>query len=294
MTDKPKVAWIGLGKMGEHMAGHLLSAGFPVTVYNRTVEKAAPLVEKGATAADSIAAAADGADVIISMISDDNALRAVASTTDGVLSAAAPGSIYIDMSTVSPEASAEIASNADKAGVAYLRAPVNGTVVQAESGALIILVSGPRATFDTCTPVFEAMGSKLFYFGDAEQARSMKLAINMMVGITASMFSEAVVFAKAAGLDWDQAIDVIGQSAVGSPYTNFRGPALKAMDFTPTFSTKQIAKDFDLALATAETTGAPMPLTSLVRQFWSDMIDTGKGDLDFLSYAQHLDEQRSK
>lgn len=293
MTDKPTIAWIGLGKMGEHMAGHLLAAGYPVTVYNRTAEKAAPLAEKGATVAKSVAAAAAGADIIISMISDDNALRAVASPKDGVLSTAASGATYIDMSTVSPATSAEIAADAEKAGVSYLRAPVNGTVLQAESAALVILVSGPEAAFEACKPVFESIGAKLFYFGDGEQARSMKLAINMMVGITASMFSEAVIFAKAAGLDPDQAIDVIGESAIGSPYTKFRAPALKAMDFTPTFSTKQIAKDFDLALTTAKENGAPTPLTSMVRQFWSDMIETGKGDLDFLSYAQHLDEQRS-
>ena len=292
MANQTKIGWIGLGKMGSLMAARLVAAEYPVAVYNRTASKTEPLTAAGATAADSVTALAKGSEIIVSLTSDDAALRDVALGDAGVLANAAKGSIFIDMSTVSPAVSTEVAVAAAAAEIEFLRAPVNGSVMQAENGILIILASGPKSTFDACMPVFEILGGKIFHLGAAEEARYMKLAINMMLGITSSMFGEAVIFGKAAGLDLDQMIDIIGESAAGSPYCQFRGPALKRWDFTPTFTTTQMAKDFDLVLGAASANGAPTPLTEMVRGFWSEMIAGGKAEMDFLSYAQHLDEQR--
>lgn len=289
MADQPQIGWIGLGKMGGPMVANLLQNGFQVSVYNRTPGRTDDLVEKGATTADQISDLG-GNDIVVSMISDDAALREVALGENGILAHMSSSSIYVDMSTVSSEASAEIAEAAVTHGIGYVRAPVNGTVIQAVSAALVILGSGPENSFEACRGFFEAVGAKIYYLGDGEQARALKLAVNMMVGITAAMWSEAMIFGKAADLDWEQMIDIIGETAVGSPYTKFRAPALKAWDFTPTFTTRQIAKDLDLALATANSTGAPTPITAQVRQFYQEMIDGDKADLDFLSCAQQLNE----
>lgn len=291
MVDQPQVGWIGLGKMGVPMVSNLLAAELPVTVYNRTPGHAAGLVANGATQAKTVSQLGRTCEIVVSMIADDGALRAIALGDDGILSHLADGAIYVDMSTVSPAASAEVAKAAASRHIAYVRAPVNGTVIQAEAATLVVLCSGPEDASKACRTMFEVLGSKIHYLGDGEQARAFKLAVNMMVGITAAMWSEAMIFGKAAGLDWEQMIDIIGETAVGSPYTQFRAPALKSWDFTPTFTTRQIAKDLDLALAAANSTGAPTPITSQVRQFYQEMIDDNKGDLDFLSYAKHLDEQ---
>ena len=179
-----KIGWIGLGKMGEPMAKKIVQAGYSLTVYNRSAGKADELKSEGAFVANDIKSVAENSDFIISMISDDAALNTVAMGPDGVLQNAKPGSTFIDMSTVSPVASAAIAETAAAARISYLRAPVNGTVMQAEASTLVILISGPKESFDACEEIFRKMGDKIFYTGPDEQARYLKLCINMMVGIS--------------------------------------------------------------------------------------------------------------
>ena len=284
------VGWIGLGKMGAPMAGNLVKAGVPLSVHNRTRKRTHDLEGAGAAIADSVAALAGSTDVVISMVSDDHALEAVSLGPDGAFAAMAPGAIFIDMSTVSPTASARIAEAAEAKGIAYLRAPVSGSVALAETATLTILVSGPRDAYDQCVALFEAMGAKNYHVGTGEQARVLKLSLNMMVGITAAMMGEALAFGEGGGLDWEQMLEVIGNSAVASPLVGYKVGPLKARDFTPAFTASQMAKDFDLALAAAKDTNVPMPITALVRQFWTTMDATGKGELDFFAYVTLLEE----
>jgi len=288
--ENSKIGFIGLGKMGHPMALNLIKAGHTVAVYNRSKDKTEEHVDAGGSAADSVAELAANSDIVITMISDDNALTQIALGNDGIIANLAEGGIYIDMSTVSPVASLNVDEAASSKNIAYLRSPVNGSVVQAAGGVLVILSSGPRDTFDFIQPLFKVMGDRIFYLGAEEQARYLKLAINTMIGISSSMMGEALAFGEAGGLDWDTMIDVIASSAVGSPVINYKIDTLKNRDFTPAFTAVQMAKDFDLALDTAKVNHVPMPITSTVRQHWSAMIGTGRGEQDFFAYVDMLEE----
>ena len=281
MADKLKIGWIGLGKMGAPMSKNLIKAGYSLIVYDLSRERMDELAAQSARVADSPRDLASGSDVIISMITDDPALEDVTVGPEGAFRGAGPGSIYIDMSTVSAVMSERISRAAEDRGIQYLRAPVSGSTIYAEEAKLTVLVSGPRESYDKCLEIFRVMSQKAFHVGAGEEARYLKLLINMMVGITAAMTAEALTFGKRGGMDWEQMIDIINSSVVGSPLIDFKVQQLKERDFTPAFTTAQMGKDFDLALDTGMAVNTPMPLTSMVRQFISAMKARGTGDLDY-------------
>lgn len=290
MTTDTKIGWIGAGKMGAPMALNLLAAGYAVGVYNRTRAKTEALADAGATVADSLAGLAANSDVVISMINDDAALEAVATAPGGVLENAKPGTIYVDMSTVSPAASARVAAAFADSGMAYVRAPVSGSTHFAQRAQLVVLASGPEDAFAACLPLFDIMGKKTVYLGGGEEARYQKLVLNMMVGITAAMVGEALTLGSSGKLDWPTMIDVIGNSPLASPLLAYKSQMLKDRDFSAAFSVDQMAKDFDIILATANATGAPAPITALVRQFWGVMKAQGKGGQDMFAYVAQMEE----
>jgi 3-hydroxyisobutyrate dehydrogenase len=290
MGKKPKLGWIGLGKMGNPMSAHLLKAGYPLAVYDIVPQAMSALTAQGATPADSAADLADQADIVISMIPDDPALETVAAGPRGILQSAKPGLIYIDMSTVSPAISARIGQIAEEKSVRHLRSTVSGSTESAISASLTILVSGPEDTFVHCRPIFEKLGQKIFHVGPQEQARTLKLVVNMMVGITSAMTAEALIFGKRGGLDWDQMIDIINNSVVASPLVGFKAQMLKERNFAPAFTAAQMTKDFDLALSTGCKMDVPMPLTALVRQLYGAMKATGKGELDYFGLLAQMQE----
>jgi 3-hydroxyisobutyrate dehydrogenase-like beta-hydroxyacid dehydrogenase len=284
------IGWIGLGKMGLPMALKLADQKYNLSVFNRTKSKTLDLVAAGAQAEDNVVNVAESSDIIITMVSDDIALERVALNSDGVMANAKPNSTYIDMSTVSPGLSEKISVAAADKNINYLRAPVNGTVMQAETSTLVILVSGPEEEFEKQKDIFETMGNKIFYTGEEEQARYLKLSINMMVGVSSIMMAEALALGKAGGLDWDLMIDIIKNSAVGSPVVNYKETMLKDRDFTPAFSAKQMAKDFDLILEAGRLGNVPLSIAAQTRQNWSSMIATGRGENDFFGYIELLEE----
>jgi len=290
MGQKQKIGWIGLGKMGVPMSSNLIKAGYSVTVYNRTKEKGKELADQGAQVADSAKALAEGQDVVISMIADDSALEAVSYGPDGAFGGAKPGTIYIDMSTVSPVSSARVAEAAEKKGIKYLRAPVSGSTALATAGTLTIFASGPKDAYDQCVDIFEVMGQKSFHVGNGENARYLKLVLNMMVGLTSAMVAEALTFGEAGGMDWEQMIEIVNNSVVASPLVGYKAQALKDRNFAPAFRVAQMAKDFDIALDTGKANNVPMPMTSIIRQFYGTMIATGKGDLDFFALVTLMEE----
>ena len=290
MADKQRIGWIGLGKMGVPMSKNLVKKGYSVTVYNRTKDKTKELAAEGAKVADSPKALAAASDVIISMISDDAVLEEVSTGKNGAFEGAKAGTIYIDMSTVSPVASARVAEIAQKKGIKYLRAPVSGSTVLAASGTLTIFASGPKEAYDQCTEIFGAMGQKVFHVGNGDEARYLKLLLNMMVGITAAMTGEALTFGEKGGMDWNQMIDIIGASVVASPLIGYKAQLLKSRNFAPAFTVDQIAKDFDIALDTGKAANVPMPITAMARQFFGAMKAKGKGNLDFFGFVTLLEE----
>ena len=171
-----------------------------------------------------------------------------------------------------------------------MRAPVLGSTGFAAAAQLVVLVSGPAAACAACTPVFEAMSRKIVPMGAGEEARAIKLVLNMMIGTTAAMIGEALAFGERAGLDWETMIDVIADSPVASPLVGYKTQMLKDRDFAPAFSAAQMAKDFDLILDTARARDVPMPVAALVRQLWSAMIAGGKGELDMFACVTLLEE----
>ena len=287
MTASLSVGWIGLGKMGDPMSLNLMKAGFPLTVWNRSVEKTKTVAAAGAKVAGSIQELARNVDVVISMISDDPVLESVAKE---VFAAKGKAKIFIDMSTVSPIASGRVAEQAKASGVNYLRAPVSGSTVLAASGKLTILVSGPKDAFETCQGLFGAMGQKVFHVGEGDEARYLKLVLNMMVGLTSAMVGEALTFGKKGGMGWEQMIDVVNASVVASPLVAYKAQMLKDRNFAPAFTAAQMAKDFDIALETAKANHVAMPMTSLMRQFLGSMMAKGKAEMDFFGYLTVLED----
>ena len=290
MSAGLKVGWIGLGKMGSPMSQNLLKAGYEVAVYNRTKSKAREVVDAGAVLVDSISELASRSDVVVSMISDDPAFELVSIAEGGALHSMKPGAVYIDMSTVSPALSAEVAKTAEEKKISYLRAPVSGSTVLAQSAGLTIFASGPKEGYDRALPLFEAMGAKQFHVGVGEEARYLKLTLNMMVGVTSAMVGEALAFGEAGGMEWEQMLDIVANSVVASPLVGYKVNALKERNFAPAFTASQMAKDFDLALDAAKLTNAPMPVTAMVRQFWGVMKAQGMGELDFFAYVALLEK----
>jgi 3-hydroxyisobutyrate dehydrogenase-like beta-hydroxyacid dehydrogenase len=290
MMDRPQIGWIGLGKMGMPMSQNLIKAGYRLIGYDIDRASMERLRGVGATFADSPQGVAEKCDVVVSMIPDDSALDEVFLGSRGVLQGARSGTVLIDMSTVSPGISSRVGEQAGNAGLGYLRAPVSGSTDSARAGSLTILVSGPREAYERCKPVFECLGQKIFYVGGKEEARYLKLLINMMVGITSAMTAEALVFGRKGGLEWDQMIDMINGSVVASPLIGFKVKLLKDRRYPPMFTVSQMAKDFDLALNAGRTLDIPMPITALVRQLYGAMKAQGKGELDYFGLAVLMEE----
>jgi 3-hydroxyisobutyrate dehydrogenase-like beta-hydroxyacid dehydrogenase len=276
--------------MGNPMSTHLLQAGFHLVVYDIVASAMSALTKQGAVSADSPAEVAAHTDIIFSMIPDDFALEAVAAGPQGLFKYARPGMIYIDMSTVSPAISARIGAAAENKGIQYLSAPVSGSTESAVNAALTIFASGSEDAFNQCRGILEKLGQNVFYVGSGDQARYLKLLVNMMVGITSAMTAEALVFGERGGIGWEQMIDMINSSVVASPLIGFKIQALKKRDFAPAFTATQMSKDFDLALDTGRSMNVPMPLTALVRQLYGAMQATGKGELDYFGLLAQMEE----
>ncbi|HXK16014.1 MAG TPA: NAD(P)-dependent oxidoreductase [Gaiellaceae bacterium] len=276
---------IGLGNMGTAIAERVLEAGYPLVVQNRSLEKAAPYVDRGATLADTPTELAEEVDVVLTSLADDEAFEHVA---EKVLAAAHPASVLVDLSTVSPAASARVASLADEASVDYLRAPVSGNPSVVRAGNLTLIVSGPREALDRVEPVLRAIGPAIHYVGDAEQARVVKLAINLMIAGLAELMSEALVLGEMSGVSREALLEVMGSSAVGAPFVKYKTEPLLADDFSATFTTALMEKDIDLVLDAARQSEVELPLAQHLKALLRAAVEAGYADDDFMALYLHL------
>jgi 3-hydroxyisobutyrate dehydrogenase len=272
-----KIHFIGVGKMGLPMAGHLRAAGHQVTVQDTDPVRVQLARDQGLEPAPA-QAGIRGADAVFSSLPHDQALLEVARL---VASCAHRTLVYADTSTVSPTASAEAAALLDAARVQYLRCTVSGNNKMAEAAQLTTMVSGPRAAYDRLSPLLAALGPNRFYLGDAEQARLMKLVVNLMIAQTSAMLSEALTLGRKGGLDWQDMWQVLGASAVASPILKAKAVQLSQRDFTPTFTVEQMLKDIGLILDAGAASEVPLPQTAMTEQLMRSAMALGDGQEDY-------------
>lgn len=290
-----RVAVLGLGHMGVPIAERLQKAGHELAVWNRSPAPTEAFVSRGATRLRSPGHAWDHAELVITMLADDTAVRAVLLGDDGLLATERQrAGTLVEMSTISAECSAEIAAVATARRVGYLRAPVTGNPSVVVAGNLGIIVSGSETEFERLAPTLRDIGPNLFHVGDGEQARVVKLALNLMIGGTTQLLAEALVLAESHGLRRDQMLEVIAGSAIGSPYVSYKRGTLLSGDYSSTFTARLLHKDLGLALAAGHATGVPLALTALVQQLVAGAIAQGMGDLDLAVLVPRLEREAGR
>jgi 3-hydroxyisobutyrate dehydrogenase len=288
MVPKTRVTLIGLGTMGTGMAGRLIAAGFPLTVFNRNASKAEALVKAGATLAASPRDAAAGADVVLSMLSDDDAARQVWLGEHGVISGAKRGAILIECSTVSPGWIRELAAAAATAGCELLDAPVTGSKPQAAAGQLVFLAGGSAAALDTARPVLAAMSKDIIHLGPTGSGAMMKLINNFVCGVQVTALAEAIAFIERTDLDPAKAVAVLTEGAPGSPMVKTLSGRMTARDYTPNFMLKLLTKDVTYAIAEARKLAIPLATAEATVGVLKTAIDAGHGEQDMASVIEPL------
>ena len=253
------VGVVGLGAMGAQLAGRLLDAGHQVHGTNRTASRAQTLIARGLRWHDTPREVASAAEVVISMVTDDAALAAITGEPDGVLTGLAPDKVYVDMSSVSPQASRQAAEQVRALGARMLDAPVSGSVPQAEQGTLTIMVGGEEATFERVEPLLRQLGQTVTRVGDNGAGVLLKLAINISLAVQTLAFSEGLVLAERGGLDPHLAAQVMANSPIGSPMLKARVPLLLDLPDTAWFPIRLMHKDIHLALHEAQRLAVALP-----------------------------------
>lgn len=281
MAEEFTVGWAGIGKMGAPMSRRVLEAGYKVSVYEPLPENRASVVAQGANVAHSLKDLAAQADVIFLTIPNDAVLRHLVLEKDGLAEVMTSGQILVEMSTVSPEISIEVAKTLASKGVHYLRAPVSGSTATASAGTLSVMVSGPQQAYQDIEPVLASFSTKQFYLGEAEEARYLKLVINALVGATSALVGEALTLGRKGNLSVETMMSVICESAVASPLIAYKRDLLVQRNFDPAFSVSQMMKDFDLILGAAKSDHVPMLLSSIIRQQYEAAYTAGLADKDF-------------
>jgi len=263
-----RVGWVGAGRMGVALAGRLLAAGHQLSVYNRTRAKAEPLAEQGATIVGS-PSELSGCDVVFTILAGDDDFKHVVLGEDGVLAAERPPAILVDITTVSPDASAEVRATAEARGTALLAAPVSGNPKVAKAGRLTIVVSGPEDAYREVEPLLEQLAAGVTYVGRGENARLAKICHNLMLGVVSQCLAEIVVLAEKGGMSRAAFLEFLNNSVIGSTFT----PLL-------------LRKDFDLGLAAARELDVPMPVAAATQQAVQALIGQGYVDTDFAALLE--------
>jgi 3-hydroxyisobutyrate dehydrogenase-like beta-hydroxyacid dehydrogenase len=283
------VAWIGVGKMGLPIAGRMVEAGIRVTGYDPGKARMALAQQHGLQTAGSAAEAAANHSVVFTSLPDDAALRAVVLGPDGLLNKLASGAILIETSTVSAEISTQVGVAAEAKGVAYLRTPVSGNAAIAHTGALTCFVSGPRDAFDAVQPLLATFTRAQTYLGVAEEARYAKLAVNLMIAVSAGMMAESLALARKGGISWPDILKVLDDSAIASPMVKYKTPPLASRNFDSTFSCRQMAKDLDLIVGAGHHVGASLQLAAQMREIYGSLVAQGDGESDFISTVRYVE-----
>ena len=286
-----KIAYIGLGTMGVPMARNLLKAGFDVTVHNRTREKEEALAADGAARAASPKEAAEGADVVITNVSDTPDVKAVVMGKDGAIHGMKSGAVLIDMSTISPEVTREIAKALEDKGATMLDAPVSGGSEGAEKGTLSIMVGGDAEVLEKMMPVLEPMGSTITHVGAIGSGQITKAINQTIIAGTYAAVAEGMALGLAAGIDIEAAHKAVSGGAAGSWGLTNRGPNMINNHYPLGFRARLHRKDLGIALETARDLGVAIPIAAYVEQLETSLVKRGYGDEDVSAIARIVREQ---
>jgi 3-hydroxyisobutyrate dehydrogenase-like beta-hydroxyacid dehydrogenase len=287
--DTPAIGWLGTGRMGTAMASRLIDAGDRLTVWNRTRAKTAPLATMGAAVADSITDLG-ACDVVFVMVSAPSDVEEVVMGDRGLLSGERRPGIIVDCSTVSVQTSAHVRAAARAAGTGFIAAPVSGNPHVVAEGECCIVASGPSETFQQIKPYLDKIAKVAVHAGTDEQARLVKLCHNLYLGMMVQALAEVTTLAEKAGTDRAAFLEFLNGTVVASDWVRKRTPDLVKGDWTPTFTTELLRKDFDLGLGSARELEVPMPVAAMVHQLIQSSIGRGHRDEDFLSlYDQQAD-----
>ena len=284
--SKPRVGFIGLGIMGQSMASHLLAAGHPMVIYNRSPEKTEALVARGAKAVNTPAQVANQSDIVITMVGYPSDVEEIWLGSEGLI-AQAKNALLIDMTTSSPALAKRLAEIGSKAGHQVLDAPVSGGDVGARDAKLSIMVGGELTAFEKALPIFNLMGSKVVRMGDAGAGQHTKMSNQIVIASTIMGVSEGFSYAKRAGLDPQALLECIGAGAAGGFQLNVMGARIAKGDFAPGFLIEHFLKDLGIALNEAEQMGLDLPGVTLARKLYDQMANDGHGRLGTQALFQH-------
>ncbi len=288
-TNTPTLGWLGTGRMGAAMAGRLVAAGDRVTVWNRTKSKTEPLAASGAEVAGTIRELG-GRDIVFVMVSRPADVEEVVGGPDGLLSGERRPGVIVDCSTVSAQTSARVRAAAAAAGTEFLAAPVSGNPDMVAEGECCIVASGPAVTYEKARPYLARIAKVVVRAGDDEQARLVKLCHNLYLGIMVQALVEVTTLAEKGGTDRAAFLEFLNGTVLASDWVRKRTPDLVKQDWTPTFTTELLRKDFDLGLSTARELEVPLPAAGLVHQLIQSSIGRGHREDDFLSlYVQQAE-----
>ena len=278
------LGFVGLGAMGQLIVPRLIAAGHRVTGWNRSRDKAEPLIAAGMAFTDSPRAVAQASEFVFSIVTDANAVRAVALGPDSIVSGLAPGSIYLDMSTIDPDASRAVAVEFHKSGAFMLDAPISGSPVTVKAGQASVMVGGDEAAFERAKPVLLAIGPKVTRIGGNGLACQMKIAVNLLLMVEVIAFGEAVALAEKGGVDRAVALDAVLKSVAASPVLGYRGPFIVdgAMPKVPLADVTLQQKDMLLALNLGRTLGSPVPLAAAANEMMNACRGLGIDGNDFV------------
>ena len=282
------LGFVGLGVMGSEMVNRLLGKGHSVTGYNRTRSKAEWLIKKGMKWANTPREVVGTADITLSMVTNSAALDAVMNGPDGMLAGVRPGKIFVDMSTVSPAFSREIAAKVREKGGNMVDAPVSGSVITLQEGKLSVMVGGRKETFERVKPLLLDIGPKVTHVGENGQALVMKIGVNLSLAVQMLAFCEGVLLAEKSGIARETAVDVLTHSVIGSPMVQYRGPFVLKMPEEAWFNVNMMQKDMMLALELGRQLDVAMPTTAVTNEFLTAARGMGLAEKDFAAVFEVL------
>ena len=288
-AQQVKLGFIGLGNMGSRMARRLLARGYEVIVFDRDSTKSETLIRNGAVLASNIVELARSADVILSCLPDDEVVRNVYAGPEGAFARARPGTVVLEMSTISPESSRDLHNQAAKLGIDVMDVAISGSTPAAEQGTLTLLAGGNAELFQAAQPVFDAIARQYFHLGPPGAGTTMKLVVNTLLGVGMQAIAEAVVLGESAGLNRKLLLEVLSHTAVVAPAHVGKLSRIERNDYSPQFPLRLMNKDFQLILKTAAEENVPMPATEIAFRVNAEELISGE-DQDFSAVLRRMEE----